>query len=109
MTTAKDGPDAIERIKEHFFYLIFTDIIMPLMKGMETFRKSKETKSKEVVTMMTAYTVEDLVQRALKEGANVILYKPLDMESSSPSSRRRYRPRKGHRTLSLPTPCPHVL
>ena len=80
VATAKDGPQAIERVKENPFDMIFMDIKMPLMNGVETYRRIKQIRPEAVVMMMTAYAVEDLVQEALQEGAYGIIYKPLDIE-----------------------------
>ncbi len=80
VTTAKDGPEAIERVKERPFDMIFMDIKMPLMDGVETHTRIKQIRPEAVVMMMTAYAVEDLVQEALEEGAYGIVYKPLDIE-----------------------------
>ena len=80
VTTARDGPEAIERVKENHFDMTFMDIKMPLMDGVETYRRIKQIRPEAVVMMMTAYAVEDLVQQALEEGAYGIVYKPLDIE-----------------------------
>jgi DNA-binding NtrC family response regulator len=80
VATALGGLEAIERVRERPFDMIFMDIKMPFMDGMETYRRIKEIRPEAVVMMMTAYAVEDLVQEALQEGAYGILYKPLDME-----------------------------
>ena len=80
VTTAEDGPEAIQRVKERSFDVIFMDIKMPLMDGVQTYKRIKEIRPEAVVVMMTAYSVEDLVQEALREGAYGIIYKPLDIE-----------------------------
>ena len=80
VTTSKDGPEAIERVKERSFDVVFMDIKMPLMDGVEAYKKIKKIRPEAVVVMMTAYSVEDLVQEALREGAHGIIYKPLDIE-----------------------------
>jgi CheY-like chemotaxis protein len=80
VTTSKDGPEAIERVKERSFDVIFMDIKMPLMDGVEAYKKIKKIRPEAAVVMMTAYSVEDLVQEALREGAYGIIYKPLDIE-----------------------------
>lgn len=80
VTNAKDGAEAIERVKERPFDIIFMDIKMPLMDGIETFKEIKKIKPETIVVMMTAYAVEDLISKALKEGAYGIIYKPLNME-----------------------------
>lgn len=79
VTTAGDGPEAIERVKEKPFDMIFMDVKMPVMDGVETYRRIKKIRPGATVMMMTAYAVEDLIQQALEEGAYGIIYKPLDM------------------------------
>ena len=80
VTTARDGPSAIEKIQESAFDIIFMDIKMPVMNGVETYKRIKKIRPEAVVIMMTAYAVEDLVQEALQEGAFGVIYKPMDIE-----------------------------
>ncbi|MFQ6121476.1 MAG: response regulator [Dehalococcoidales bacterium] len=80
VATAKDGLEAIAKVKEKPYDIIFMDIKMPLMNGVETYKRIKRVRPQAVVIMMTAYAVEDLVQEALQEGAYGIIYKPLDIE-----------------------------
>lgn len=80
VTTAKDGPEALGMVRDRAFDIIFLDIKMPVMDGVETYRRIKKIRPETVVVMMTAYAVEDLVQDALREGAYSVMYKPLDMD-----------------------------
>ena len=80
VTTAGDGPEAISRVKEKHFDIIFMDIKMPLMNGVEAYKAIKKVRPGAMVIMMTAYAVEDLIQEALEEGAYGIVYKPADIE-----------------------------
>lgn len=80
VVTTENGLEAIARVKERPFDMIFIDIKMPVMDGVETYKSIKKIRPKAVVVTMTAYTVEDLVQQALQEGAYGIIYKPLDIE-----------------------------
>lgn len=77
-----NGPDAIEKVRSQPFDIIFMDIKMPVMDGVETFEKIREIRPEAVVMMMTAYAVEDLIQKALREGAYGIIYKPLDIQKT---------------------------
>ena len=79
VNTAKDGLEALVKVQESPFDMIFMDIKMPLMDGVETYRRIKKIRPEAIVMMMTAYAVEDLVQQALEEGAYGIVYKPLDI------------------------------
>ena len=78
VTIANDGFEAIQKVKEGNFDIIFMDIKMPQMDGVEAYRGIKKIRS-AVVVMMTAYAVDGLVEEALQEGAYGVIYKPLDM------------------------------
>jgi DNA-binding NtrC family response regulator len=78
---AENGYQAIEAAKQTPFDLIFMDIKMPGINGVQTFREIKRINPEVVVIMMTAYSVEDLVTEALEEGAYAVVYKPFDIES----------------------------
>lgn len=77
---AVDGHEAIQKVKDNAFDVIFMDVKMPGMDGVETFKQIKGIQPDAAVVMMTAYAVEDLIKDALREGAYGVLYKPLDME-----------------------------
>lgn len=74
--SACDGLDALEKVKEKSFDIIFLDIKMPHIDGVETYKRIKEIRPYTVVIMMTAYSVEEMVQEAIKEGVHGIIYKP---------------------------------
>ena len=78
--SAEDGYQAIERASQTPISLIFMDIQMPGMNGVETFLKIKESLPECVVVMMTGFSVEDLVKKAQKEGAYTVLHKPIAIE-----------------------------
>lgn len=80
VVTAEDGYQAIEAVRKTHFDLIFMDIKMPGINGVQTFREVKKIDPKAVVIMMTAYSVEELVKEALAEGAYTIVYKPFDID-----------------------------
>ena len=77
---AENGYQAIEAAKQVPFDLIFMDIKMPGINGVQTFREVKKISPGAAVIMMTAYSVEDLVREALEEGAYAVVYKPFDIE-----------------------------
>ncbi len=79
VTTANDGFEAVEKVRQGHFDVIFMDIKMPGIDGVETYKRIKKIRP-EVVVMMTAYSVDGLVEEALQEGAYKVLYKPLEME-----------------------------
>ncbi len=78
--TAGDGFHALDIVRESPVDLILMDIKMPVMNGVETFRKIKQIRKETPVIMLTAYALEELIQESLKEGAFACLKKPLDFE-----------------------------
>ena len=76
---AEDGYQAIEAVRKTHFDVIFMDIKMPGIDGVQTFREVKKIDPKAAVIMMTAYSVEDLVKEALEEGAYTVVYKAFDI------------------------------
>jgi len=80
VVTVGNGYQAIEAVKKTHFDVVFMDIKMPGINGVQTFREIKNIDPKAAVIMMTAYSVEDLVREALEEGAYAILYKPFDID-----------------------------
>ncbi len=80
VTIANSGAEGIEIMRPRPFGMIFMDIKMPLMNGVEAFVKIREIRPDAVVMMMTAYALEELIQKALQEGAYGIIHKPLDID-----------------------------
>jgi len=75
---AESGKEAIEKVKGERFDLIFLDIVMPDMDGIEVLRVVKELSPNTPVVMMTAYPVDAKIRDALELGAVEYLFKPLN-------------------------------
>ena len=80
VATAKDGSEAIEMVKEKHYDIIFLDVKLPDMNGVQVFEQVKGIDPKAAVIMMTGYSAEDLIRRAISQGAYTCIYKPFDME-----------------------------
>ncbi len=79
VTDAPNGRSALQILQAATFDLIFMDIQMPEMDGVETTRKIREMKIKEVppIIAMTAYSMEDDRDKFLKQGLDDYLAKPI--------------------------------
>ena len=80
VTGVEDGYQAVDAARRTAFDLIFIDIKMPGINGVQTFREIKKISPRSLVVMMTGFAVEDLVKEALEEGAFSVIYKPFDIE-----------------------------
>jgi len=81
VTITFDREDAIKKFTEKDYILTFMDVKLPGMNGVESFLKIKKIKSKAKVIMMTGYSVEQLLNQAIENGALEVLYKPFDMKN----------------------------
>lgn len=77
---AHDGLQALKKVKIKRFDLVLMDIKMPRMNGIECFKKIKKMRPQTTVMMMTAYSAQDLIAEALKEGVYGIWYKPVEIK-----------------------------
>lgn len=80
VVSAYDGFKGLEAVKENGFDLVLMDVKMPVMDGVETYKKVKEIAPNTPVIMATAFAVEDLLKEALQQGAYGSLKKPIDFD-----------------------------
>jgi DNA-binding NtrC family response regulator len=80
VATASDGAKAIEMAKNKHYDIIFLDVRLPGINGIETFEQVKKIDPEATVIMMTGYTEESLVKKAVSAGAYTCLHKPFDIE-----------------------------
>jgi len=76
---AKDGIEAVHKIKIQRFFLILSDLRVPHIEGLEILRIAKEVDSENVVIFMTAYGSIEIAVEAMKKGAYDFLPKPVDI------------------------------
>ena len=74
---AYDGEWALHLANRNKFDVIFMDVLLPGMNGVECFIKLKGVCPKATVFMMTGYSSEQLAAQALKNGASDVLRKPV--------------------------------
>ena len=76
---SEGGKQAIEKVKENNYDLIFMDIQMPEMDGVEATRRIKSIKTKVIppIVAMTAYSMEEDRSRFLKQGLDDYIAKPI--------------------------------
>ncbi len=77
---AADARVALELARLERFDLVLSDIRMPGMNGVQLFRQIREHKADLPVILMTAFTVEALMEEAIQAGVYTILTKPFDID-----------------------------
>ncbi len=83
---AKDGLEAYELAKRLDPDVIFMDIMMPQMTGIEAARKLRETLNRRIpIIMLTAYSQRELYEEASDAGIFGYLTKPLRKSDLGPA------------------------
>lgn len=79
VTTAFSGEAAIAASVNSAFDLAFMDVMMPGLNGVESFLEIRKLRPSARVFMMTGYSVEELLQQAIRNGVLGVMAKPLDI------------------------------
>lgn len=80
VTSVTSGEEAVKRMKREPFDVVFLDVVMPGMDGLEAFKAIKRLNPKAIVVMMTGFAVEEKIKEALRLGAIDYLTKPFDVD-----------------------------
>ena len=81
MEFVQSGPAALQRISDAAdvsLILILSDVNMPGISGLELLPKAKGLRPDVPVIMITAYGDADTKRKALENGAEALLTKPID-------------------------------
>ena len=78
VSTFENGKDAMSYIRNHEIDLIFSDINMPEMNGIQLCKQLKEEKINTKIIMLSTYEDTSIVKDAFSNGANAYLSKNTD-------------------------------
>src|SRR5882757_1020872 len=76
---AKDGVEGLSKLEANNFDVVFCDIKMPKMDGMEVLEKAKSNGIASTFIMISAHGTTELAVDAVKKGAYDFLQKPPDL------------------------------
>ena len=84
VSVAGDGARAMDLLRENDFDLIFMDIEMPVMDGLEATKRIRngecgEDKKNIFIIAMTAHAVAEIKQQGMDAGMNDYITKPIDI------------------------------
>ena len=79
-TAANSGEEAIEAVKAARPDIVFLDIRMKGMSGLEALKKIKEMDKKIKVIMLTVHEEKEIVERAKELGADEYITKPFRID-----------------------------
>jgi DNA-binding response OmpR family regulator len=86
--SAENGKKGIDKLMGKDFDVVLTDLIMPVMGGMDVLRETKRMRPATHVIFITAYaTIENAVE-AMKSGASDYITKPFKIDEVQTKIRR---------------------
>jgi CheY-like chemotaxis protein len=78
VSTASSGQEAIELCRRESFNIVFLDVNMPELNGLETYKRLKEHMPEAPVVMITGYgrSLKHLIEEARQLGVKACIDKP---------------------------------
>ncbi len=76
---ATDGRQALDIMQERPVDLVLTDIMMPVMNGLELLEEIRKRDPDQLVVIMTGFGDKEIILRALKAKADDFIHKPLNL------------------------------
>lgn len=78
------GEEAIKVVQKRNIDIVFIEVKMPVMNGLETYLALRKIRPNIKAIMMTRYRLEvqDLIDESLKESAYACIYKPIDVDGT---------------------------
>lgn len=74
------GEEAVERLADETFDVVLMDVRLPGKNGVESLLEMRKRLPGIKVIMMTGYSVPQLIEQAVENGAWDVMYKPLDVD-----------------------------
>lgn len=87
VVTAKDGPEALRKMADEAYDVVYTDIRMPGMDGIEVAAQIKKHQPWLPVVIVSGYATAENEARAKAAGVSAVLHKPLSPEMIEASAR----------------------
>jgi signal transduction histidine kinase/CheY-like chemotaxis protein len=85
VTTAENGADALKTMEKYRFDIVFMDVKMPVMDGIETTRRIREREGNGgnhiPIIAMTAHAMQGDSENFLKSGMSDYISKPIDPDT----------------------------
>lgn len=78
---AVNGLEGIEKMKRQGYDIVFTDLKMPKLNGMDFLRESRKNNPAVPVVVITGFSTIDNAVNAMKEGARDFITKPFNVNS----------------------------
>lgn len=80
VTSCYSGEQALNLLNEDEYDVVFLDMRMPKMDGVETLKAIRKKLPDITVIIMTGYSVDEMVHKALEAKVSEVIYKPFEID-----------------------------
>lgn len=75
---ARDGDDGLKKFKKHKPDIVITDIMMPIIDGLEMAKEIKHISKQTPIIVLSAFSEKERLLKAIDVGIDKYLIKPID-------------------------------
>ena len=97
---ASNGQEALDILEQQTADLVLTDIMMPVITGLDLLQQLKERDPAQLVLVMTGFADTEIVLRALKAHADDFIQKPINLMQMKAAVEKALEQRRLRRELS---------
>ncbi len=105
--TAASGEDGLTELRKRRFALVFLDLLLPGIDGIETLRRMQQLDPNVLVAIITGHADESIALEALSTGPLLLLRKPIGVQDIRKALRfvngSRPVPKDADRRIAPPT------
>lgn len=106
VVTAEDGYEALSKLQSEQYDVVFTDLRMPGMDGLEVAERVKARQPWTPVVIVTGYGSGKSEERARAAGVTEFLHKPLSPEMIEATTAKALQPAPAPAVPAAPAPAP---
>jgi two-component system, OmpR family, response regulator ResD len=102
VTEAENGEEALVKLKDNDFALVYLDIQMPVLDGIGTLRQFSHIEKLPPVIVMSAHKIPD---EAFELGTKICVYKPLQLKDLIPITKETIEKTQTGKALTEALSC----
>lgn len=80
VSVAKDGEEALRKLRMERYDIVITDLMMPVMDGLALLKRIKELDTEILVIIITGYATIETAVKAIEAGAYDYIAKPFRLD-----------------------------
>jgi DNA-binding NtrC family response regulator len=92
--SVNNGMESVKKAQKVAYQIIFMDVMLPDINGLEAFLKIKKISPESITVMMTGYAEKNLIKKAITKGAYCCIYKPFNISEILAVIEKIFHPRE---------------